>query len=161
MDRLLPLAEKTAARLKLRNETIAIAESSTGGLVSAAMLSIAGASAYFRGGSVIYTAFARSAFLGIPEPLPSPVERASTEPYAILLAQTVRAQLASDWGLGETGATGPTGNRYGDKAGHTCIALVGPNYLTAITLETGMSDRIENMRIFGLKALGLLEEALD
>ena len=160
MDRLLPLAEKTAARLKQRNETIAIAESSTGGLVSAALLSIAGASAYFRGGSVIYTAFARSAFLRIPEPLPSPVERASTEPYAILLAQTVRAQLGSDWGLAETGATGPTGNRYGDKAGHTCIGLVGPNYLKAATLETGISDRIENMRIFGLQALGLLEEAL-
>jgi nicotinamide-nucleotide amidase len=86
MQTLLPLAEKIGARLKQRGETIAIAESSTGGLLSAALLSVAGASVYFRGGSVIYTAYARSGFLDIPNPLPPPIERASTEPYALLLA---------------------------------------------------------------------------
>ena len=129
MEALLPLAEKIGARLKQRNETIGIAESSTGGLLSAALLSIGGASAYFRGGGVIYTAYARKAFLEIPNPLPAPIERASTEPYALLLADTVRARLDASWGLGETGATGPTGNRYGDKSGHTCIAVTGPNFL--------------------------------
>ena len=123
MQTLLPLAEKIGARLKERGETIAIAESSTGGLLSAALLSIGGASAYFRGGGVIYTAYARKAFLEIANPLPAPIERASTEPYAQLLADTVRARLDASWGLGETGATGPTGNRYGDKAGHTCISV--------------------------------------
>ena len=103
--------EEVRARLKERNETIGIAESSTGGLISAALLSIGGASAYFRGGGVIYTAYARQAFLEIPNPLPAPIERASTEPYALLLADTVRARLGAHWGLGETGATGPTGNR--------------------------------------------------
>src|ERR1700761_9503427 len=126
MDSLLPLPTKIGARSKQRNETVAIAESSTGGLISAALLTIAGASAYFRGGSVIYTAYARSGFLDIPNPLPAPIERASTEPYALLLADTVRARLEATWGLGETGATGPTGNRYGDAAGHTCIAVTGP-----------------------------------
>ena len=67
MEALLPLAEKIGARLKERGETIGIAESSTGGLLSAALLSIGGASAYFRGGGVIYTAYARQAFLGYPE----------------------------------------------------------------------------------------------
>ena len=124
MQSLLPLAEKIGVRLKARGETIAIAESSTGGLISAALLSVAGASVYFRGGSVIYTAYARSGFLEIPNPLPAPIERASTEPYALLLADTVRERLSATWGLGETGATGPTGNRYGDKAGHTCICLL-------------------------------------
>ncbi len=160
MQSLLPLAEKIGARLKSRGETIAIAESSTGGLVSAALLSVSGASVYFRGGSVIYTAYARSGFLEIPNPLPAPIERASTEPYALLLADTVRARLSATWGLGETGATGPTGNRYGDKAGHTCIAVTGPGFSKAITLETGSGDRVANMRAFSDRALQLLAEAL-
>ena len=161
MDALLPLAEKIGARLKERGETIGIAESSTGGLVSAALLSIGGASAYFRGGGVIYTAYARKAFLDIPDPLPPPIQRASTEPYALLLAATVRARLDTSWGLGETGATGPTGNRYGDAPGHTCIAVTGADFSRAITLETGSADRIANMRKFGIRALELLAEALS
>lgn len=160
MDALLPLAEKIGARLKERGETIAIAESSTGGLISAALLSVGGASAYFRGGSVIYTHYARAGFLEIPNPLPAPIERASTEPYALLLADTVRARLQATWGLGETGATGPTGNRYGDKSGHTCIAVTGPGFSKAITLETGSPDRIGNMRAFGVRAMELIAEAL-
>jgi PncC family amidohydrolase len=160
MEALLPLASRIGARLKQRNETIGVAESSTGGLVSAALLSIGGASAYFRGGGVIYTAYARQAFLEIPNPLPAPIERASTEPYAMLLADTVRARLDASWGLGETGATGPTGNRYGDQAGHTCIAVTGPGFSKVITLETGSADRIANMRVFGVRALELLAEAL-
>ena len=160
MQDLLPLAEKIGARLKHRGETIGIAESSTGGLLSAALLSIGGASAYYLGGGVIYTAYARKAFLEIPNPLPSPIERASTEPYALLLADTVRARLGASWGLGETGATGPTGNRYGDAAGHTCIAVTGPDFSKAVTLETGSADRVANMRAFGLRALELLAEAL-
>jgi nicotinamide-nucleotide amidase len=160
MQNLLPLADQLGARLKARGETIAVAESSTGGLISAALLSVAGASAYFRGGSVIYTAYARSGFLDVPNPLPPPIERASTEPYALLLADTVRTRLDASWGLGETGATGPTGNRYGDAAGHTCIALVGPNFRRAITVETGSADRVGNMREFSKRALNLLVEAL-
>ena len=160
MDILLPLAEAIGARLKERGETIGIAESSTGGLLSAALLSVGGASAYFRGGGVIYTAYARKAFLEIPNPLPAPIERASTELYAVLLADTVRARLDSTWGLGETGATGPTGNRYGDKAGHTCIAVTSAGFSKVITLETGNPDRIANMRAFGIRALELLAEAL-
>ena len=160
MQDLLPLAENIGARLKERGETIAIAESSTGGLISAALLSVGGASAYFRGGSVIYTAYARSGFLEIPNPLPAPIERASTEAYASLLAETVKGRLEASWGLGETGATGPTGNRYGDKAGHTCIAISGPNGTEAMTLETGSPDRIGNMRAFALRAMQMLADAL-
>ncbi len=160
MQDLLPLAEKIGARLKARGETVAIAESSTGGLISAALLSVGGASAYFRGGTVVYTAYARSGFLDIPNPLPAPIERASTEPYASLLAETVKTRLEASWGLGETGATGPTGNRYGDKSGHTCIAVSGPSGTKAITLETGSPDRIANMRAFAKKAMELLAEQL-
>jgi nicotinamide mononucleotide (NMN) deamidase PncC len=128
-------------------------------LISAALLSVGGASAYFRAGSVIYTHYARSAFLDIPNPLPNGM-RASSEPYAALLATTVRARLDTTWGLSETGATGPTGNRYGDAAGHTCIGLEGPNFSRAITLETGSDDRVANMSAFARRALELLAEAL-
>jgi nicotinamide-nucleotide amidase len=161
MQTLLPLAARIGARLKGRRDTIAIAESSTGGLVSAALLSVPGASAYFRGGSVIYTAQARAGFMDIPNPLPPPIERASTEPYALLLANTVRERLDATWGVGETGATGPKGNRYGDKSGHTCIAVTGPGFSKAITLETGVDDRVENMRAFAQRVLELIAEAID
>jgi PncC family amidohydrolase len=93
MQDLLRLAETIGARLKARGETIAIAESSTGGLISAALLSVGGASAFYRGGGVIYTLQARQGLLDIPDPLPSPVRRTSTEPYAQLLAETVRRRL--------------------------------------------------------------------
>jgi nicotinamide-nucleotide amidase len=159
MQELLPLAERIGSALKARGETIAVAESSTGGLISAALLSVAGASTYFRGGGIIYTEQARHSLLDIPKPMPAPVERASTQPYAELLATTVRRQLDATWGLGETGAAGPTGNRYGDAAGHTCIAVAGP-VARAITLETGNHDRISNMREFALKALETLAAVL-
>jgi nicotinamide-nucleotide amidase len=158
MQDLIPIAERIAARLKARGETMAVAESSTGGLISAALLAIPGASAYFLGGSVIYTRFARSAFLDIPDPLPGGM-RASTEAYATLLARTVRERCKASWGIGETGATGPTGNRYGDAAGHTCISIDGPAS-QVLTLETGTADRVANMRRFASQALEMLEKAL-
>jgi nicotinamide-nucleotide amidase len=159
MQELMTLAKAVGARLTARGETIAIAESSTGGLISAALLSVSGASAYFRGGGVIYTVQARQGLLDISHPMPSPVERPATEAYAALLAQRMRMRLEANWGLGETGAAGPTGNRYGDAAGHTCIALSGP-VARAITVETGADDRVANMRAFARHALELLADAL-
>lgn len=159
MQELLPLAEKVGALLKARGETIAIAESSTGGLISAALLSVEGASAYFRGGGVIYTAQARLALLGIPDPMPAPVERAATQLYAELLATTARRWLDASWGLGETGAAGPAGNRYGDPAGHTWIAVAGAN-TRATLVQTGSNDRVANMREFARQGLELLAAAL-
>src|SRR5208282_1239933 len=113
-------AERIGAVLKARRQTIAIAESSTGGLISAALLAVPGASAYFLGGAVVYTLSARKGLLEIGE-LPADM-RASTEAYALLLARTARLRLGATWALSETGATGPTGNRYGDAAGHSCFA---------------------------------------
>ena len=147
MQTLLPLAERCAALLVERRETIAIAESSAGGLISASLLAVPGASAYFRGGDIIYT---QQAMAGM---------RASTEAYAQLLAETARQRLGSVWAVAETGATGPAGNRYGDAAGHVCLAIAGPVRMS-VTIETGHGDRIANMRAFAAAALGLLEEAL-
>jgi PncC family amidohydrolase len=159
METLLPLAEKIAALLKERKETIAVAESSTGGLISAALLAQAGASAYFVGGAVVYTYTSRAALLGITEADMAGM-RPSTEPYALLFARRMREKHQTTWAIGETGATGPTGNRYGDAAGHSCIAVVGSSVERAITLETGVSDRQANMRAFALRALELFAEEI-
>jgi len=159
MQSLLPLAEKIAARLIERKETVAVAESSTGGLIAATLLSVPGASAYFIGGAVVYTKTARAALLGIGDADMQGL-RPSTEPYAQLNARRVRERLGTTWALGESGATGPTGNRYGDAAGHTCIAVAGP-IERAITLETGSADRQANMQAFAKRALELLYEAIS
>ena len=134
MDRILALGAKAGALLKARRETIAVSESSTGGLISAALLSVPGASAYFVGGGVIYTQGARRAFLQLADEAMRGM-RGASEPYALLSARTARERCATVWGIGETGATGPTGNRYGDAAGHSCIAVIGPRE-RVITLET-------------------------
>jgi nicotinamide-nucleotide amidase len=159
LNDLLPLAETIAARLKARHETIAVAESSTGGLIAAALLAVPGASAYFLGGAVAYTRQAKSLLLAIDDAALGQY-RPATEPHALLLARRAREQFAATWGLGESGATGPTGNRYGDPAGHTCLAIVGPAE-RAVTLETGNSDRIANMRAFAAAALELLVANLE
>ena len=158
MDALAPLAEQIAARLIARKETIAIAESSTGGLVSAALLAVPGASAFFLGGAVVYTKVARAGLMGIGDADMQGL-RPSTEAYSLMLAKRARERMGATWAVGETGAAGPTGNRYGDPAGHTCIAVVGPAE-RAITLETGSADRRANMNAFAKRVLELVADAL-
>ena len=158
MRDLLPRAERISRLLKDRGETIVVAESSTGGLISAALLAMPGASAYFLGGAIVYTQAARKALMDLGD-ISALGLRAATEPYARLLAQTARSRFSSTWALAESGATGPTGNRYGDAAGHCCLAVAGP-VDRAVTLETGSSDRVANMRTFSAAALDLLAQAL-
>ncbi|HEY7231272.1 MAG TPA: CinA family protein [Pseudolabrys sp.] len=158
MKSLLPLAEKIGVRLTARKETIAIAESSTGGLVAAALLAVPGASAYFLGGAVVYTKFSRAALLGIGEAEMKGL-RPATEDYSLLIARAVRERHGATWGLGETGAAGPAGNRYGDPAGHTCLAVAGPRE-RAVTLRTGSDDRLTNMDAFAKCLLELLADEI-
>ena len=159
MDALLPKAERLGALLKARGQTVAVSESSSGGLVSAALVAVPGASAYFMGGAVVYTGKARSSLLAI-----GPAEmaglRSSSEPYAQLLARTLRDRFGTVWGIAETGAAGPAGNSYGDSAGHTCLAVSGP-VDRVLTLETGSADRVANMRAFAAALLDLFAEALE
>ena len=158
MPDLTPLATSVAGLLKAANQTLAVAESSAGGLISATLVSIPGASAYYVGGAVVYTSTTRRALLKIGDEAMAGM-RASTEPYAMLKARTLREQLGATWGLAETGASGPTGNRYGDSAGHACIAVTGP-VERSITVETGKGDREPNMWTFTKAALDLLEACL-
>ncbi len=159
MNELAARAGGIAERLKAARQTIAVAESSAGGLLCAVLLAVPGASAYFRGGGVIYTAQSRSGLLGFSEADLKGI-RSSSEPYALLLARRIRERHGATWGLGETGAAGPSGNRYGDAPGHTCIAVVGPRE-RVLTLETGQADREANMWAFTDAALALLRECLE
>lgn len=154
MKELVAVAEKIATVLTERKQTIVVAESSTAGLISAALLAVPGASAYFLGGAVVYTRQSRHLLLNIPDSALDGI-RPSTEPYALLMARTARERFSATWALAETGATGPTGNRYGDAAGHSCIAIAGIAE-QAMTLETGKSDRLENMHAFTTAALNFL-----
>ena len=158
MEKLLPIAEKIAALLKERNETIAVAESSAGGLISAALLAMPGASAYFIGGGVTYTRKSLVAMMQAKEDELRSVTP-GTEPSALMRARLARERLGTTWGLSEAGAAGPTGSRYGYAAGHSAIAVVGPNEVAKI-VETGSADRIENMYAFSAAALELLAATL-
>jgi nicotinamide-nucleotide amidase len=158
MKDLIPLAEQVAAKLIARKQTVAVSESSTGGLISAALLAVPGASAYFLGGAVVYTRQAREVLLNISDADMKGM-RSASEPYAQLAAKTVRERFGSDWGLSETGATGPKGNRYGDAAGHSCMAVAGARD-AVMTLETGSADRVGNMQVFASTALTFLLKQL-
>ena len=149
-------AAAIAALLKARGETLAVAESSAGGLINAALVAVPGASAWYLGGAIIYTPKGRDALLQIEVPKGI---RSATEAFATILARRVREKLGATWGLGETGASGPTGNRYGDAPGHACIAVSGPVEL-AMTVETGSAEREANMWTFTRRALELLGQAI-
>lgn len=162
MRNLLIMGEKAGALLKARREKIAVGETSAGGLISAALLAVPGASNYYAGGAVTYSARAVKGLLDISfDELRARGIRSSSEPYAETLAETVRQRHGGvTWGLSETGASGPDGNPYGDPAGHTCLAVAGP--VKAVrTLRTGLNDRTENMWLFAEAALDLLVEVLE
>jgi len=159
MNDVLQLADKIGAILKSRGENIAVAESTTGGLVSAALLSVPGASAYFVGGGVVYTLKARRAMLDVPDAAFAGI-KSITEEGAMILARAARKRFEVTWSIGEIGAAGPAGSRYGDPAGHSCIAVAGP-VERSLTVETGSADRVANMRTFSAAALNLLIQCIS
>jgi len=158
MTSLTTLGRAAGELLKARGHTLAVAESSAGGLINAALVAVPGASAFYLGGLVVYTPVGRLQLLGIGKETMQGM-RSASEPYARLIAKTVREKLGATWGLSETGASGPSGNRYGDAPGHACIAVSGP-VEAVITVETGSADREANMWAFAERALKLLEECV-
>src|SRR5213596_827669 len=158
MRELVVHAERVAQLLKARKETVAVAESAAGGLITAALLAVPGASAYCHGGAVIYTSQAWHALRDFRQELLGG-HRSATEENALIRARLIRDRFGASWGLGETGAAGPTGNRYGDPAGHVCLAVSGPSE-RSMTLKTGSSDRLANMHAFAASALTLLADSL-
>jgi PncC family amidohydrolase len=158
LDSLTELGRAAGELLKERKETLAVAESSAGGLINAALVAVPGASAYYLGGVVVYTVQSRTALMGIDKPEMAGM-RSASEPYAQLMARRVREKVGATWGLAESGASGPSGNRYGDAPGHACIAVSGP-LEAVITVETGSADREANMWRFAQEAIGLLRSRL-
>ena len=156
---LFALGVQVGNKLVARHETVAVAESSAGGLISAALLARAGASAYYLGGAVLYTRRAGRLLTALTTDDTRGM-RSSSTPYARLLAQHQRKRFRASWGLAETGAAGPTGNIYGDPAGHACLAVDGPVPRDR-TLLTGLEDRSRNMIVFATAALALLNDAID
>jgi nicotinamide-nucleotide amidase len=156
-DELSESAERVGTLLRERGETVAVAEGSAGGLISAALLSIPGASAYFLGGAVIYTAAAVRGWISGTIEAP-PRLRGATEAFAAYLARSAAVRLGATWGLGEAGAAGPP-NPYGDPAGHSWLAVAGSSEATRNIL-TGVDERRENMVAFATAALQLFAEVL-
>ena len=152
------LSRRIGARLRERGETVAVAEGSAGGLISATLLATPGASAYYLGGTVIYTAAAGRAWMAGEVEVPAGM-RGATETFARYLAASVRLKVAATWGLGEAGAAGPA-NPYGDPAGHSWLAVDGP-VSTVRNVLTGLDDRAENMVAFTTATLEMFAETLD
>ncbi len=159
MHDLLTKAASAGELLRARGETVAVAESSAGGLICAALLTVPGASAYFKGGGVVYTGVSKQTLMGVSDEAMAEA-RAATEAHALHLARAAKARLSATWGIGETGAAGPTGNRYGDPPGHACVGVAGPVCRSA-TVRTGGADRAENMAAFAAAALDLLKACLQ
>ena len=158
MQSLTALGSAAGDLLKSRKQTLAVAESSAGGLINASLVAVPGASAYYLGGLIVYTYAGREALLGISNEDMKGL-RSATESYAQLVARRVREKLGATWGLAETGASGPKGNRYGDAPGHACIAVSGP-VDAVVTLETGRDAREANMWAFAQRAIELLQQCL-
>jgi nicotinamide-nucleotide amidase len=151
-------AEQVAELLLARKETVAVAESSAGGLITAALLAVPGASAWCLGGTVIYTKQGWLALRDFDEQVLGGF-RSATEGNALVRARFIRERMGASWGIGETGAAGPSGNRYGDPAGHACLAVAGGRE-RATTLRTGSGERLANMQRFAAAALQLFVDTL-
>ena len=158
MKELSKLCEPIADRLKANKQTISVSESSTGGLISAALLSIPGASAYYKGGSVSYTLASRKIFLNLSKQDVEGLEP-MTESMALRFAEKTKEVLDSDWAIAELGIAGPTGSPYGVDPGTSVVAISGPSD-NFVRIETGNTDRESNMMDFTKSALQLLSRTL-
>ena len=158
MERLMPAALRVGTLLKQRGDKVAVAESSAGGLISAALLAVPGASAYYQGGAIVYTRLSRNLLLDLADRDLASVPPNSVQ-MAALMAGAIQAKFGTTWGLAETGAAGPGGNRYGHPAGRACFAAAGPMPLS-LQIDTDVDDRVENMWRFAERALTMFEAAL-
>lgn len=152
------ISSRIAQLLTERAETVSVAESSTGGLISANLLAVPGASSYFLGGSVVYTLASRRAFLDLDREKVKSLKPLTTE-MVEAFAHAARLKLDATWGIAELGAAGPAGSPYGHGAGTSVIGISGPR-TRSILVETNSDDRQANMQAFTQRALALFEETL-
>ena len=134
-----------------RGETLATAESLTGGLVAATIVEIPGVSAVFRGGLVVYATALKHALAGVPEDLLK--ERGPVDPdVALALAAGARERCLADWGVATTGVAGPD-PQDGKPVGLVYIAVAGPAGATVRELRLAGS----RARIRGASVTAVLE----
>jgi len=153
------LALEIGARLTERGESVAVAESTSGGLISAALLSVAGASRYYAGGGVVYTLASRTELAGVSAEEYANY-RGTTPEMLATLAESMRVRLAATWCIAESGLAGPTGSRYGAPAGQVTVSVAGPVSRGEVS-ETGLLDRETNMVEFATRGLLLLNQAIQ
>ena len=152
------LANEIAALLTGRGQTVAVAEATAGGLISAALLWVPGASRYFAGGGVTYTLNSRVQLAGVPaETLQD--YRGTTPEMIATLADSMRQRLGAEWCIAESGLAGPTGGRSGAAPGRVTIGVSGPVSRTEV-FETRISDREANMIDFATRSLRFLRDAI-
>lgn len=143
--------------LLARGETLATAESLTGGLVAATLVEIPGVSAVFRGGLVVYATDLKHALAGVPETLLA--ERGAVDPdVALALAAGARERCAADWGLATTGVAGPD-PQDGKPVGLVYVAVAGPSGPAVRELRlTGDRARVRTASVTAV--LTLLDQEL-
>ena len=152
------LVREVASLLTAHQETIAVAESTTGGLLSAALLWVPGASRYYGGGGVTYTLNSRTALAGVPAEMYANYQGTTPEMLAAL-AEAMRVRLGTTWCIAESGLAGPTSGRSGAPPGRTTMSVAGPLARTEVT-ETGLADREANMVEFATRTLRFLRNTL-
>lgn len=119
-----PLVAAIVAELVRREQTLAVAESLTGGLLAATLVNVPGVSRVFRGGLVVYATDLKAALAGVPAPLLA--ERGPVDPdVAVSLARGARQRCQADWGVATTGVAGPD-PQGGKPVGTTFVAVAGP-----------------------------------
>jgi nicotinamide-nucleotide amidase len=111
--------------LRSRGETLAVAESCTGGLLGSRITDVSGSSSYFLGGAICYTGAAKIALAGV-DPALIAANGEVSEPVAIALANGIRERFGSTWGVGITGIAGPTGGTPEKPVGTVHIAVAWP-----------------------------------
>lgn len=159
IDEFAPLAASIAGRLLARGERIAVADGATGGLLSASLLTVPGATKFYQGGGVVYSLKGRDVLFALPDEAFTGM-RSATSDYALLQARAIRDRFGADWGLAESGSAGGSVHPLGIHSGLSCAAVAGPGVERTRQTETDSDDRVRNMAVFTRRALELLDEVL-
>ncbi|KAL4745495.1 hypothetical protein BDW72DRAFT_186595 [Aspergillus terricola var. indicus] len=156
-----PLAQEVVELLKARRETLSVAETAAGGLISACLLSVPGASAVYKGGLTVYTLESRLAFAGWTQ-VDREKYRGPTTEIVGQMADHTRRTLESTYAVSESGTAGPTGGTTRNRTpGYVAVAVSTANGNQTREVETGSSDRAQNMVAFARESLQLLKEVIS
>ncbi|MFO7535568.1 MAG: CinA family protein [Kiritimatiellia bacterium] len=151
-------ASRTGRRLRDRGETVAVAESCTGGMLGARVTAVSGSSAWFLGGVIVYSNVAKIRLLGVSSRLLA-ARGAVSEETAKAMARGVRRLFGATYGMAITGIAGPGGSVPGKPAGTVCLAVAGPRGSTVVRRRFP-GGRGEVRRAACQKAIEMLDERL-